>query len=157
MIYINTNTPPETTTYTLEELTNVSKLITLEGTTTEEHEQIEDKFLLKKHLYINSKYKFGYGINTKDIHIINNVIHIDKNDIFLDYIETLETNIYFDKDFFVKDYTHPELENIKQEMKNKVRIKLYDQSYYDKAYTNLLNYINEEEVLQYANLQSGSR
>ena len=49
----------EVETFTLEELTNVSKWVILEGSTSFTHQEESKDLLTGKHLYINSKYHFG--------------------------------------------------------------------------------------------------
>ena len=129
---------------TLEELTGVSKWIILEGSTTVQHEEESTKSLKEKHIYINSNFKYGYAINTKDVLITKDRIVADKNNIYLDYIETIDTDIFTKYGWFSKQYTDAEIEDIKQGMKNNLRFELYEQEYYNRAYAHLINKIREE-------------
>jgi hypothetical protein len=134
----------ENTLITLEELTGVSKWIILEGSTTVTFEEENAQALKGKHIYINSKYHYGYAINTKDVIITKDGIIADKNNIYLDYIETKDTDIFTKYGMFAKRYTPSELEGIKKKMKNDLRFELYEQEYYNRAYAHLITKIREE-------------
>lgn len=136
--------PKETIEYSvnLEELLETNKLITLEGITGCESDLNENGFLTSRDMFISAKYRFGYALILKDLKASrkdNNVtITIPKNCVTLEYVEPIEdqTNVFWKKDIFGKNWDPQEVIDLKKNMKNKVRISLYDEKYYETAKEN---------------------